>query len=91
MKSKPKEFVKIHDSLIFSSGWDIVMPGIKEERYELKPLMGGQFNIFYYELMAEILNENKERVGYCFVELLPGARNNPSAYQQIKNLMKKEN
>jgi hypothetical protein len=65
------------------------MPGIKEERYEIKSLMDRQFNIAYYEMMAEVLNAKKERVGYCFVELLSGARNKLHLYEHIGSLMKK--
>ena len=89
---EPKDFVKKGSSnYTFSFGWDVIIPGIKEESYELKPLSGGQFNIAYFELLAEILNSKKERVGYCFVELICGARNELHLSQQIGNLMKKKN
>jgi len=89
---KPKDFVKRGSfDYIFSFGWDVMIPGIKEERYELKPLSRGQFNIAYFELLAEILNSKNERVGYCFVELICGARNELRLSQQIGNLMKKKN
>ena len=74
---------------VFSHGWDVLIPGIKEERYEIKPLMRGQLNIAYYELMAEVLNAEGELVGYCFVELLSGARNKIRLYQQIMQLLRK--
>ena len=74
--------------LIFSEGWELTLPGIKEEKYTINPLMKGQLNLAYYELLAEILNENKEKVGYCFVELLPGVRN-PKNKIKAKNLLKK--
>jgi hypothetical protein len=38
----------------------------------------GEFDyqiIFFFELLAEVINPQGVRVGYCFVELLPGARN----------------
>jgi predicted secreted hydrolase len=89
---KPKDFVKRGNfDYTFSFGWDVTIPGIKEERYELKPLSKGQFNIAYFELLAEILNSKNERVGYCFVELICGARNELRLSQQIGNLMKKKN
>jgi hypothetical protein len=59
----------------FSHGWDLFMPGIKEERYELRPLIEGQLNLAYFELLAEVINPRGEKVGLCVVELLPGARN----------------
>ena len=59
----------------FSKGWDLHMPGVKEERYELCPVIDGQLNLAYFELLAEVINGKGERVGYCVVELLPGARN----------------
>lgn len=59
----------------FSSGWKVRIPGVKEEDYLIRPVTDGQFNIFFFELLAEILNPKGERVGLCFVELLPGARN----------------
>lgn len=89
---KPKDFIKKGSfDYTFSFGWDVTIPGIKEERYVLKPLSGGQFNIAYFELLAEILNSKNDRVGYCFVELICGARNDLRLSQQILNLMKKKN
>ena len=87
----PKDFVKAGgNDYTFSFGWDVIIPGIKEERYTLKPLSGGQFNIAYFELLAEILNSKNERVGYCFVELICGARNELHLSQQLRNLSKKK-
>jgi hypothetical protein len=34
-----------------------------------------QFNLFFYELLADITDRNGRVVGYCFVELLPGVYN----------------
>lgn len=59
----------------FSYGWKLKMVGIREEEYTITPKTDGQFNLFFYELLADIVNENGKVVGYCFVELLPGARN----------------
>ena len=89
---KPKDFVKRGKyDYTFSFGWDVVLPGIKEERYEIKPLSNGQFNIAYFEMLAEVLNNKNERVGYCFVELISGARNKLRLQEQIGLLMQKEN
>lgn len=85
---KPKELIKV-DDYTFSKGWDVVLPGIKEGHYEIRPIMDGQLNLAYFELMAEILNAKKERVGYCFVELLSGARNKLSLMKSIGNMMRK--
>jgi predicted secreted hydrolase len=62
-----------------------VLPGIKEERYQIRPIMDGQMNLAYYELLAEIINPSGERVGFCFVELLPGVRN-PGKKPSFKKL-----
>jgi hypothetical protein len=70
----PKGFIDV-DGLTFSRGWDLTMPGIKEEKYEIRPLTDGQMNLFYFELLAGIYNNAGEQVGLCMVELLPGARN----------------
>ena len=83
----PQEFVEV-DGFSFSKGWDLVLPGIKEEHYEIRPIMDGQMNLAYFELLAEIINPHNERVGLCFVELLPGVRN-PGKNIGFKNLLKK--
>lgn len=83
----PKELIEV-DGFIFSKGWDLVLPGIKEERYEIRPLMDGQMNLAYFELLAEIINPHNECVGFCFVELLPGVRN-PAKNIGFKNLLKR--
>lgn len=59
----------------FSKGWQINMPGVKDEEYTLRPKLDGQFNLFFYELLAEIVDSNGSVVGYCVVELLPGVYN----------------
>ena len=76
------------DGFKFTQGWDLYLPGIKEERYVIRPLMDGQVNLAYFELLAEILNPSGERVGYCFVELLPGVRN-PGKRIGFHNLLKR--
>jgi hypothetical protein len=82
-----KELVEV-DGFVFSKGWDLVLPGIKEERYQIRPIMDGQMNLAYFELLAEIINPGNECVGYCFVELLPGVRN-PGKNISIKKLFKR--
>lgn len=60
---------------LFSDGWKVKMPGIKGEEYIVKPKVDGQFNLAFYELLADVFDTNGKLVGYCYVELLPGARN----------------
>lgn len=86
-KYTPKEFIEV-DDFTFSKGWDLVLPGIKEEQYEIRPIMDGQFNLAYFELIAEIINPKNERVGFCFVELIPGARN-PNKKIRLRKYLKK--
>ncbi len=62
-------------NLKFSSSWKLTMPGVKDEVYTIVPLMDGQVNIGYFEELCAVYNADDERVGYCFTELLPGARN----------------
>jgi predicted secreted hydrolase len=72
----PKGFVYPQGGTVrYSSGWDVLLPGRKEERYSITPLLEGQMNLGYYELLAGVTNAAGELVGHCFVELLPGARN----------------
>lgn len=61
-----------YNSMKFSSGWNLTMEG---KKYTLTPMVDGMFNVFFFELLASIRDENENEVGYCFVELLPGARN----------------
>lgn len=70
----PREFIEVIGQK-FSHGWKVIIPGVKDEAYEIRPLSRGQMNLGYFELLAEILNAKAKRVGYCFVELLAGARN----------------
>lgn len=69
----PNEIVVVNDTK-YSKGWDLVMPGVKEEKYKIVPIIDGQLNLVYFELIADIINNQGEKVGYCIVELLPGAR-----------------
>ncbi len=69
------EFTKPDGRTTYASAWKVTMPGAKEENYTIKPLLEGQMNMGYYELPAGIYNAADERVGLCFVELLPGVYN----------------
>lgn len=71
----PTEFTYPDGKTVYSSAWRVALGGIKEGSYSLRPLMKGQMNIGYYELLAGVYNDADEQVGLCFVELLPGARN----------------
>lgn len=72
----------------FSSGWKVMMPGVKDEEYTIVPKIDGQLNLFYYELLADIQDKTGKVVGYCVVELLPGARNKKTpisaAFSRVK-------
>lgn len=59
----------------FSFGWLVEMKGIKDEHYTITPKIDGQLNLFYFELLADIRDQNGKDVGYCVVELLPGVYN----------------
>jgi predicted secreted hydrolase len=56
----------------FSNGWKLEMKG---KKYSIEPKASGMFNVFFFELLADIKDESGKAVGYCFVELLPGVRN----------------
>lgn len=62
----------------FSSRWNLSIEG---KNYELIPVTDGMFNIFFFELLAEIRDETGHRVGYAFIELLPGVRNKNNPLQ----------
>jgi len=61
--------------LKFSSGWKVIISGVKDEEYTLVPIIDGQFNFFFFELLTEIRDQAGKVVGYSFVELLPGVHN----------------
>lgn len=61
--------------LKFSCGWKVEMMGIKDQEYTITPKIDGQFNLFFFELLADIKDKTGNVVGYCFVELLPGVYN----------------
>jgi len=66
--------LKYKGKSVFSYGWDIYLPGVKEERYHILPMNDHQYNGGYYEIMTSISDMAGNPVGYCFAELLPGAR-----------------
>jgi predicted secreted hydrolase len=59
----------------FSNGWKVTTKGVKDEEYTLTPVVDGQFNVFFFEMLAEIRDKTDRLVGYSFVELLPGVYN----------------
>ncbi len=75
-------------NLKFSTGWKVKINGVKEEEYTLIPIIDGQFNFFFFELLAEIQDKTGTVVGYSFVELLPGVYNEKntllSAFARVK-------
>ena len=73
-KVTPLGFVTVN-GIVYSAGWALSVAGLKEEGYTITPLMKGQVNLGYYEQLAGIYNQNGEKVGLCFVELLPGVYN----------------
>jgi predicted secreted hydrolase len=83
----PKGFTQAA-GMTFSMGWDLFIPGVKEEKYEIRPLTDGQLNLAYFELLAGIYNSAGKKVGLCMVELLPGARN-PQNKINFLNLFRK--
>jgi predicted secreted hydrolase len=75
--------LKKRGKLIFPFGWDITIPGIKEERYQILPMNDKQYNSGYYEMMARVTRSDGTEVGYCFVELLPGTRQEPKRFNLL--------
>lgn len=59
----------------FSAGWEIAIPGVKDEQYRVTPAMEGQLNFAYFEQLARVQRVDGAQVGLCFVELLPGVLN----------------
>lgn len=74
-------------NLAFSYGWDIVLPGIKTEKYRVLPMNEGQYNGRYYELIANVTDTEGNEVGYCFAELLPGIRRGAKKFNILRLLM----
>lgn len=76
----PKEVITF-EGMKFSNGWDLEMQG---QKYSIEPMVEGMFNIFFFELLAEIKDVQGKLIGYCFVELLPGVRNKNSPLAAFK-------
>jgi hypothetical protein len=74
------------NGLKWSSGWELYVPGKKEERYTITPILEGNMNFAYFEELCRIFNEKGEEVGLCFAELLPGVMNN--GYSNNLNMFK---
>jgi predicted secreted hydrolase len=71
----------------FSNGWKVDLGKVKGGQYTIVPKIDGQMNLFYFELLADIRDNQGKNVGYCFVELLPGVYNqiNPlKAFSRVK-------
>jgi len=77
-------FVYPDGSTQYACAWQVHLPGVKEEAYTIKPLLAGQMNMGYYELLAGVYNAAGEQVGFSFAELLPGARNEKFAVKLFK-------
>jgi predicted secreted hydrolase len=71
----PTQFVFPDGKTKYSAGWAVFIPGLKDERYTITPLLEGQMNMGYFEQLAGIYNEKGDQAGLCFVELLPGVYN----------------
>lgn len=73
----------------FSCGWKVEIPNIKGGEYTLIPKMEGQLNLTYFELLADVMDKNGKKVGYCVVELLPGVYNEKinvgAAFTRVKS------
>lgn len=63
------------NNMRFSCKWKVTMPGTKNGEYTIIPLVDGQINLAYYELLAGVYDREGKLCGYCFVELLPGVYN----------------
>ncbi|WP_062378751.1 lipocalin-like domain-containing protein [Demequina pelophila] len=65
----------MHSGKRWSAGWNLVVPGKKEERYTIAPIFDGNINLSYFEELCSVRNEAGEEVALAFVELLPGVLN----------------
>jgi len=54
------------------------------KKYTITPKADGMFNVFFFELLADVRSEDGGLLGYCFVELLPGVRNKTSALDAFR-------
>jgi len=53
---KPHGLIVPDGRTTYSCGWAVTLPGVKEENYTIKPLLDGQFNMGYFELLAGVFN-----------------------------------
>jgi predicted secreted hydrolase len=72
----PMKTIKVK-RLAYSMGWDLNIPGIKEEHYRIEPFLENQYNqmldgkLGYFEVLCKITSDNGTLVGYAFAEILP--------------------
>jgi predicted secreted hydrolase len=78
--------LKRQGKLQYSYGWDIYLPGVKDELYRVLPMNDRQYNRRYYEVLARILKQDGTEAGYGFVELLPGVRQDGAKYNFLRLL-----
>ena len=45
------QFITMDGNIRYACAWRVSLPGFKQERYEIRPLIPGQMNIGYYELL----------------------------------------
>ncbi|HWS30681.1 MAG TPA: lipocalin-like domain-containing protein [Clostridia bacterium] len=80
----PTDFVYPDGQTKYSAAWEISVPGLKDEAYTVTPLLKGQMNMGYCELLAGIYDRQGEQVGLCFAELLPGVYNKKFPFTLLK-------
>lgn len=61
-----------YNSRKFSNEWTLDVDG---KHYHLVPRIDGMYNVMFFELLADIFDEDGTLVGCSFVELCPGVRN----------------
>ncbi len=66
--------LKQKKNILFSYGWDVEIPGVKDGKYRIIPVNDGQYNGGYFEIFARVTKTDGTEVGYCLAELLPGVR-----------------
>ena len=57
---------------------------VNDKEYTIVPKLDGMFNLFFFELLADIKDKDDNLLGYCVVELLPGVRNKTSGFNAFK-------
>jgi predicted secreted hydrolase len=65
----------------YSSRWKLEM---NSRHYTIIPRMDGMFNIYFFELLADVVDDDGNIVAYCVVELLPGVRNESRAFDAFR-------